>query len=204
MEESVVIKKLLSNISPQSLHDNFSIAVRNCKGCLLHKSRTHVVVGDGNPSADLMLIGEAPGEDEDKAGTPFVGKAGQLLNKILDYVDIRREDTYITNSTLCRPPDNRNPLFNEEIMACNTRLMCHIYMVKPKIVVAMGKIALQALIQQEIKEPLGEYIKKDDLKLKIGEYEADIIVTYHPSYLLRKPSKKVEAAKHWYKIKDML
>jgi len=204
MEEMEVLQKLIRIVPTPEILNHFSDAVKRCRRCLLHKTRSQVVVGDGTPMTDLMLIGEAPGKEEDEQGIPFVGRAGKLLDKILDYTKIDRQKIYITNSVLCRPPDNRNPLFNEEIMACSNRLMCHIYMVQPKIVVAMGRIALQALLGEEIKGPLGEYIEKNDLKLKIGSYEADIIVTYHPSYLLRQPSKKTDAAKHWDKIKERL
>lgn len=196
--------KLLSSIPKKILYEEyFYKAAIKCKKCILHKTRKNVVVGNGNIDAKLMLIGEAAGEEEDIKGIPFIGKAGKQLDKILEYVKLDRNyNLYITNSILCKPPNNRHPLFNEEIMACNTRLLCQIYIIKPKIIVALGRAALQALLQREkIEETISELFAKDDLSLTIDDLSVKIIPTYHPSYLLRKPKAKKEAAKHWEYIK---
>jgi len=195
--------KLLNLISRDDLHDKFQQAVLHCKKCALHRTRQTVVVGKGDPEAEIMLIGEAPGEQEDKCGLPFVGRAGKLLDKMLVHANINPENLYITNTVLCRPPNNRNPLFDEEIMACHNRLMCHILMVRPKIVVAMGRVALQALIgDPDMNEKMKDLVGKTDFNLKIDDWNVDIFVTYHPSYLLRQPSMKEVAEQHWVMVKQ--
>lgn len=205
--------KLLNIIPKQVIHEIFCEKIKKCRGCLLHKTREKVVVGRGHYHSKLMLIGEAPGEEEDKQGVPFVGKAGKLLDQILDYIGLPKiigsngemHDVYITNAVLCRPPNNRTPLYYEEMMVCRNRLICQIYMIKPKLIVLLGKAAVQSVLQQEnVKESVTYLAEKNNLTLKIDEYSADIMVTYHPSYLLRQPSKKTDAAKHWDKIKSKL
>src|SRR3989338_9275653 len=120
----------------------------NCRRCGLHKTRLNVVFGSGNPKAALMFIGEAPGEDEDIQGMPFVGRAGQLLTKIIEAMGLERKDVYIANILKCRPPNNRMPL-PSEILACEENLKKQIEIIKPKVICALGKFASQTLLRTE-------------------------------------------------------
>jgi len=121
-------------------------AIKDCHRCPLGDTRTHLVFGDGNEKADLMLIGEAPGRDEDLSGVPFVGRAGQLLNKILEAIHFRREDVYIANIVKCRPPNNRDPL-PSEVEKCEPYLKKQIDIIQPKFILALGRIAGQTLLR---------------------------------------------------------
>jgi DNA polymerase len=169
-------RKLLSLIPSTDIYQAFCSHVHKCNGCLLHKTRHTVVIGDGRINADVMIIGEAPGEEEDEAGKPFVGKAGKHLDKILKFVGLNRHDNlYITNTILCRPPNNRTPLYHEEMMKCRYRLMCHVYMVKPKLLILLGRAAVQSVLQiEDLKESLTNLAEKNDLTLKIEEHSADM------------------------------
>ncbi|HHB92070.1 MAG TPA: uracil-DNA glycosylase [Thioploca sp.] len=153
-----------------------------CTSCELHKNRTKTVFGVGNPNADLMLIGEAPGAEEDIQGEPFVGRAGQLLNAMLYAINLTRDDIYIANVVKCRPPENRNPN-NNEMASCNNFLHQQISLIKPKLIVAVGRISAQHLL--DTNTPIG--------KLRNQQFNYNnipLIATYHPAYLLRKPSEK--------------
>ncbi|MFK5969624.1 MAG: uracil-DNA glycosylase [Candidatus Marithrix sp.] len=153
-----------------------------CTSCELHKTRTQTVFGVGNHNADLMLIGEAPGAEEDVQGEPFVGRAGQLLNAMLYAINLTRDDIYIANVVKCRPPENRNPN-NNEMASCNNFLHQQISLIKPKLIVAVGRISAQHLL--DTTTPIG--------KLRNQQFSYDnipLIATYHPAYLLRKPSEK--------------
>ncbi len=152
-------------------------AICECQLCPLGATRTNFVYGVGNPKADVMFIGEAPGQKEDLAGEPFVGRAGQLLDKILAAIDFKREDVYIANILKCRPPNNRDPQ-PDEMEMCMPYLMEQIRMIKPKIICALGRISAQALLQTST--PLGK------LRKQWHDFHGiPFIVTYHPAALLR-------------------
>ncbi|HZH71669.1 MAG TPA: uracil-DNA glycosylase [Mariniphaga sp.] len=156
--------------------------INKCKKCVLHKGRTNFVFGVGNPDADVMVIGEGPGADEDLQGEPFVGRAGKLLNDILKAINFKREEVYIANIVKCRPPGNRAP-FAEEMEACIPYLHKQIDLIKPKLILCLGLTAAQGLLK-----------KRDSLtKLRgqVFEYRgAKVMVTYHPAALLRNPNWK--------------
>ncbi len=161
----------------------FYEAIKDCPRCPLAKTRTHLVFGEGNEKAKLMLIGEAPGRDEDLSGVPFVGRAGQLLNKILEAIHFKREDVYIANIVKCRPPNNRDPL-PSEVEKCEPYLKKQIEIIKPKIILALGRIAGQTLLKTNA--------SLTALRGKVHNYHGiKLVVTYHPAALLRNP--------HWKK-----
>ena len=154
----------------------------DCTRCKLHKGRTNIVFGVGNPRARLMFVGEAPGEDEDKRGEPFVGKAGQLLTRMIEAMGLRREDVYICNTVKCRPPNNRNPEA-DELASCEPFLKGQLAAVKPEAIVTLGKFAAQALLRDET--PISR------LRGTWREYEGiPVMPTFHPAYLLRSPQEK--------------
>lgn len=157
-------------------------AVGACTKCALYKTAKHPVPGEGNPDADFMCVGEAPGATEDETGRPFVGRAGELLTKILAAIDLRREDVFIGNVLKHRPPGNRNPL-PDEVKACSPYLIRQIELIRPKVILAMGLFAAQTLL--ETKLTIGK------LRGQIHRYYGvPLIVTYHPAALLRNPSWK--------------
>ena len=160
----------------------------DCTRCVLHKQgRKQIVFGVGNPRADIMFIGEAPGADEDQQGEPFVGRAGQLLNNMISAMGIRREDVYIANIIKCRPPGNRTPE-REECETCSPFLMRQIDAVKPKIIVALGAVAAKTLLA--VNDAMV------NLRGRIYDFKnTKLAVTYHPAYLLRDPRQKKEAWK---------
>ncbi len=158
--------------------------VAECQLCELHKTRTQTVFGVGNRDADWLIIGEAPGADEDRQGEPFVGRAGQLLNAMLQALDLKRQDVYIANILKCRPPQNRDPQA-EEVAHCSPWLERQIQLIQPKVILALGRIAAQKLLQTNTS--LGR------LRGRLHHIEsttAPVIVTYHPAYLLRSPLDK--------------
>ena len=162
--------------------DEIAAIVRECRKCQLCESRTHAVPGEGNPRARLMLIGEGPGESEDQSGRPFVGRAGELLDRILASVDMPRGDTFIANVVKCRPPRNRVPL-PEERDACLPYLRRQIELIRPAVLLALGGTAAEALLG--VKRPLAE------LRLKVHRWNGiPLLVTYHPAALLRNPNWK--------------
>jgi DNA polymerase len=155
---------------------------KNCALCGLSRTRTQVVFGSGNPDAKLMFVGEAPGFDEDQQGKPFVGAAGQLLTKIIEAMNLKREDVYIANCLKCRPPQNRSPL-PTEVITCSPILMRQIDIIQPKIICALGKFAAQTLLATE--EPISR------LRGRFHEWRGiKIMPTFHPAYLLRNPADK--------------
>ena len=168
----------------------------NCTGCELHKTRTNCVFGTGNEEADILFVGEAPGENEDKTGTPFVGRAGKLLDQYLYAVDIPRESVYIANILKCRPPKNRDPLPSEED-ACMDFLRRQVKLIKPKIIVCLGRISAMRLIKPDYKitKEHGEWTQKGDFF---------ITAVYHPALLLRDPRHKEEMLEDMKKIKEKL
>lgn len=156
--------------------------IAECRACPLCQGRTHTVPGEGNPAARLMCVGEGPGENEDLSGRPFVGKAGELLDKILANIEVPREQVYIANVVKCRPPRNRAPLPDER-EACSAYLHRQIALVRPKVLLALGSTAAEALLG--VKKPLG------DLRLRVHAWDGiPLIVTYHPAALLRNPNWK--------------
>ena len=167
-----------------------------CRACALCETRTNCVFGTGNKSARLMFIGEAPGEQEDLSGVPFVGRAGQLLDKYLFAVDIAREDVYIANILKCRPPKNRDPLPEEE-EACIGFLREQVRLIRPKVIVCLGRIAAMKLIKPDYKitKEHGEWVEKGDFLMT---------AVYHPAALLRDPNKKEEMLADMKKIKAKL
>lgn len=175
----------------QLLHD-----CSHCTACALHETRTNCVFGTGNPSADLLFVGEAPGEQEDKTGTPFVGRAGQLLDKYLYAVDIPRESVYIANILKCRPPKNRDPLPAEED-ACIEYLRRQVRLIRPKIIVCLGRISAMRLIKPDFR-----ITKEHGLWFEKGNFL--ITAVYHPALLLRDPHKKEEMLMDMKRIKEKL
>ena len=153
-----------------------------CTRCRLSQGRTQVVFGHGDPDADLMFVGEAPGADEDIQGEPFVGRAGQLLTKIIAAIGLTRSEVYIANVIKCRPPGNRNPE-PDEVAQCERFLSRQIDRIKPKVIVALGKFAAQSLLKTT--EPITRIRGRE-----FAYRDAILIPTYHPAYLLRRPSAK--------------
>ena len=153
-----------------------------CSACRLHKTRSSVVFGSGNPEADLMFIGEGPGAEEDRQGLPFVGRAGDLLTRIIQAIDLTRDDVYIANIVKCRPPRNRDPLA-EEAEACSGFLKQQIELVKPRVIVALGRVAAQRLLgsDQALGRMRGQWYEVHGVPTR---------VTYHPAALLRDASYK--------------
>src|SRR5256714_13226831 len=166
--------------------------IGDCQRCKLAPTRTNIVFGSGNPNAELVFVGEAPGSDEDQQGLPFVGRAGQLLTKIIESIDLKREDVYICNVLKCRPPENRNPE-PDEVMACNPFLKKQLAAIKPKIVCCLGTFAAQTVMQTTapISKLRGKFHDIDGMR---------IIATFHPAYLLRSPDKKREV---WEDMKEI-
>jgi DNA polymerase len=168
-----------------------------CTRCKLHKlGRRQVVFGVGNPNADLMFVGEGPGADEDIQGEPFVGRAGQLLTKIIEAIGMSRSDVYIANVIKCRPPQNRNPE-PDEVEQCEPFLFRQIETIKPKVIVALGKFAAQCLLRTT--EPI--------TRLRGREYKyrnAILMPTFHPAFLLRNPSSKREVWEDMKRVRALL
>ena len=165
-------------------------AVSDCTQCELHATRTQTVFGIGSHKADLLIIGEAPGRDEDLQGEPFVGRAGQLLNAMLAAIGFQREQVYIANILKCRPPNNRDPK-PEEAAACNSWLQRQIELLQPGVILALGRIAAHNLLNTD----------RSLASLRSGQHQyagIPLVVTYHPAYLLRKP---VDKRKSWQDLK---
>ena len=167
-------------------------SVRNCQACRLHEGRRQVVFGTGNPDADLVFVGEAPGRDEDLQGEPFVGRAGQLLTRIIQAIGLRREDVYILNVIKCRPPQNRNPL-PDEVAACRPLIDRQLACLKPRVICALGTFAAQALLRSDerISRLRGRFHPMGDILVR---------PTFHPAYLLRNPQEK---RKVWEDMQDI-
>lgn len=164
----------------------------NCALCELRKTCSQVVFGEGNSSARLMLVGEGPGADEDRLGRPFIGRAGQLLNRILEAAEIKREDIYITNVVKCRPPSNRLPL-QPEVDACNPYLRAQIELIKPEMILCLGALATRTLYDKNaaITRVRGQWKEIDGIRT---------LATFHPAALLRDPSKKKPTWEDFKKI----
>ncbi|MBQ7933081.1 MAG: uracil-DNA glycosylase [Clostridia bacterium] len=171
-------------------------ACGECRGCELYKTRKNLVFGTGNRSADLMFVGEAPGEREDETGIPFVGAAGQLLDKYLIAVGLERENVYIANILKCRPPRNRDPL-PEEGDACIGFLREQVKLIRPKIIVCLGRISAMRLIKPDFK-----ITREHGIIVKKGAFAMTAV--YHPAALLRDPAKKEDMFRDMKKIKAYL
>ncbi len=172
--------------------------IGDCRRCKLAPTRTHLVFGDGNPEARLVFVGEAPGADEDATGIPFVGKAGQLLNKIIEAIGMKREDVYICNVVKCRPPENRTPE-RDEIAACNGFLHRQLAIIKPKIIVALGAPSAFTLLGDN---KIGSITR---IRGTFFDYRGTpLMPTFHPAYLLRSPDKKREVWEDMKKVRDFL
>ncbi len=169
----------------------------DCTRCKLHTlGRKQIVFGVGNPDADLMFVGEAPGAEEDIQGEPFVGRAGQLLTKIIEAIGMTRQDVYIANLIKCRPPGNRNPE-PDEVVQCEQFMLRQVDTIKPRVIVALGKFAAQALLKTN--DPI--------TRLRGREYkyrDAILMPTYHPAYLLRTPSAKREVWEDMKRVREIL
>lgn len=190
--EEAFIKKQDEILSLEQLEE----AVRNCKKCELHRSRKNPVFGTGSDKKKLVIIGEAPGKDEDESGEPFVGRAGQLLTKMLTAIDIDRNDVFICNVLKCRPPENRDPK-PEEIAKCSYYLDRQLEILKPDYILALGRIAALRLLNIQL--PMKE------LRESIHKYkQIPVLVTYHPSALLRNPNWKYPAWEDLKKLKDLM
>ena len=168
----------------------------NIKNCELKKNSTNIVFSDGNPNSKIMIIGEGPGANEDLEGVPFIGKTGELLDKMLFSINLSRNDVYITNVVNYRPPENRNPTL-EEIARYLPYLTKHVEIIDPKILILLGSSALNAVIgdEQKISEIRGKWIN-----IKIGKCSTSVIVSFHPAFLMRQPDQKVMA---WADLKSI-
>jgi len=190
LSSSKAQQQIIDQFSPEL--KQFYDQIHTCQKCDLGKTRKHFVFGAGNPNADIMFIGEAPGRDEDEQGIPFVGRAGKLLDKMLAAIGLHRSDIFIANVLKCRPPQNRDPL-PDEILHCEPYLKKQLEIIQPKVLVALGRIAGQVLLK-----------RTDSLSVLRQEpllYEkTPLIVTYHPAALLRNPQWKQNA---WIDLKKI-
>lgn len=182
VEEKFVPNLFQEDFQKADSLDELNNLISACQKCSLGSTRTNFVFGTGNPNADVMVIGEAPGAEEDKQGEPFVGRAGKLLNDILIAINFKREDVYIANILKCRPPNNRNPL-PEEMTTCMPYLLKQIELIKPKVILCLGLVAAKGLLN----------LNTSLTKMRGNIYEFSGIktmVTYHPAALLRNPNWK--------------
>lgn len=167
--------------------DELEFAVNNCTACPLHSTRTKPVFGVGSKTADLIIIGEAPGANEDQQGEPFVGRAGQLLNAMLQAIGLKREQIYIANILKSRPPNNRDPK-PEEVAACTPFLLRQLVLLQPKLILAVGRIAAHYLLSTNT-----AMANLRGQEFAYGDNAVPLLVTYHPAYLLRSPREKAKA-----------
>jgi DNA polymerase len=185
------MNKIAGDSLPKILGD-----IGECTRCKLHRGRTKLVFGDGNPNADLVFVGEGPGRDEDAQGLPFVGRAGKLLTQMIEAMGLQRKDVYICNVVKCRPPDNRTPE-KDEVEICSRFLLRQLDAIAPKVIVCLGSVAAQTLLETNrgISHFRGEWLDFRGRKL---------MATYHPAYLLRNPSAKGEVWKDLQKVMAVL
>lgn len=174
-------------IQPSSELLNLNKEILTCTRCDLHKGRTQAVCGTGDLAADILIVGEAPGAEEDQQGEPFVGKAGQLLTEMLRAMGRERSAVFIANVIKCRPPQNRDPA-EQEIASCMPFLQRQIALLNPRLILVVGRIAAQSLLESDA--PVGKLRGKVHL---YGERKIPLVVTYHPAYLLRSPGQKRHA-----------
>ena len=183
--------------SPRERLDHVREQLGPCTRCKLHGGRTTLVFGVGNPDADLMFVGEAPGRDEDREGIPFVGRAGQLLTRIIEAIDLRRDDVYIANVIKCRPPDNRNPE-PDEVQTCEPYLFAQIDCIRPRVIVALGSFAARTLLRDD---------RASITRVRGNVYSfrgAQLIPTFHPAFLLRSPDRKREVWEDMKLVRSLL
>ncbi|HKK04838.1 MAG TPA: uracil-DNA glycosylase [Gammaproteobacteria bacterium] len=180
------VKRVVQDDVPVEQLDWEALASRvaGCTACELHRSRTQTVFGVGDRRADWLVIGEAPGAEEDRQGEPFVGRAGQLLNNMLLAIGLKREQVYIANILKCRPPKNRDPR-PEEVVCCEPYLARQVALLQPKIILAVGRIAAQNLLKTDT-----SLARMRGRVFNYGESQVPVVVTYHPAYLLRTPRDK--------------
>lgn len=185
------MNKIAGDSLPKILDD-----IGDCTRCKLHRGRTKLVFGDGNPKAELVFVGEGPGRDEDAQGLPFVGRAGKLLTQMIEAMGLQRKDVYICNVVKCRPPENRTPE-KDEVETCSPFLLRQLDAIAPKVIVCLGSVAAQTLLQTNrgISHFRGEWLDFRGRKL---------LATYHPAYLLRNPSAKGEVWKDLQKVMAVL
>ena len=184
----------------QSL-DAIRAELAGCTRCILSERRKTVVFGEGDPAARLLFVGEGPGEDEDNQGRPFVGRAGQLLNKIIAAMGMKREDVYIANVVKCRPPGNRAPK-PDEVESCTPFLERQIEAIRPRIICALGASAAHHLLKSDVPVSVlrGKFSEYQDLQGR----KVQLMVTYHPAYLLRNPAAKKQVWEDMQKILAVL
>ncbi len=196
-EPSAAVPAPLAVVTRETLAEIQAEIGPDCSRCKLHgQGRTQVVFGVGNPDARLMFVGEAPGHDEDLQGIPFVGRAGQLLTKIIEAINLTRDDVYIANVIKCRPPGNRNPE-PDEVDTCEPFLVRQVQAIRPRVIVALGTFAARALLRSN--EPISR------LRGQIFKYgDALLIPTFHPAYVLRNPASKREVWEDMKKVRDLL
>jgi DNA polymerase len=183
---------------PAAALSDLRVHIGDCTRCKLHGlGRRQVVFGVGNPRADLMFVGEAPGADEDLQGEPFVGRAGQLLTKIIEAIGLKRSDVYIANVIKCRPPGNRNPE-PDEVATCEPFLARQVDMIRPKVIVALGSFAAKALLRSDA--PISR------IRGHVFDYRggARLIPTFHPAFLLRSPERKRDVWEDMKKVRALL
>jgi uracil-DNA glycosylase len=185
------VNKIAGDSLPRILSD-----IGECTRCKLHRGRTKLVFGDGNPKADLVFVGEGPGRDEDMQGLPFVGRAGKLLTQMIEAMGLQRQDVYICNVVKCRPPENRTPE-KDEVETCSPFLLRQLDAISPKVIVCLGSVAAQTLLETNrgISHFRGQWLEFRGTKL---------MATYHPAYLLRNPSAKGEVWKDLQKVMAVL
>ncbi len=183
--------------TPVSTLEEIRSDIGECTRCKLHTlGRQMIVFGSGNPNADLMFVGEAPGSDEDEQGVPFVGRAGQLLTKIIEAIGLTRDDVYIANVIKCRPPGNRNPE-PDEVATCEPFLFQQIDSIKPRVIVALGSFAAHTLLKTDV--PISR------IRGTLHDYRgAQLIPTFHPAYLLRSPERKRDVWDDMKLVKSLL
>jgi len=196
IRQAATVPAIVEDSEAKTLLDDLRAIAVVCEKCRLAGSRTQVVYGVGNPNADLMFIGEAPGRDEDLKGEPFVGRAGQLLTDIIKAMKLTRDDVYIANVIKCRPPENRNPE-PDELEACRPYIQRQVEIIQPKVIVTLGRFALQSLTGKAygISSARGNWLEYNGVK---------VMPTYHPAYLLRTPSAKKEVWADMKKVMEQL
>ncbi len=187
-----------ASLVPGSVRDLAALEkfLEGCPRCKLSKKRTNIVFGQGNPRADLMFVGEAPGRDEDEQGLAFVGRAGQLLTKIVEAIGRKREDVWIGNVLKCRPPENRNPE-RDEVEACRPFLEEQIRLIAPKVIVTLGTFAAQVVLGTD--EPIGRLRGRWQ-----SAHGVRVMPTFHPAFLLRSPDRKKDVWEDMKKVRDYL
>ena len=189
-----LLKNLSQKRNDKDLLHKYYLTIKDCLECPLGKTRKNIVLGMGNPNADIVFVGEAPGKEEDLQGLPFVGRSGKLLDKMLFSINLSRDDVYILNVLKCRPPDNRDPS-KIEIEKCEPYLKKQLKIIKPKLIVALGRISAMTILRT--KDSL------TNMRNQIFDYEGiDFLVTYHPAALLRNPNFKKYAWEDFKLIRD--